>query len=795
MLLRTAYVRFYRAFNYDYLRKHNPNSVRDPWDVLDDGSFYPYISVDIDPEVTCVVGANESGKSQLLEAIEAALRQKNPAPSDFCRYSAYFTVTEEMRLPHFGLHFDDLATPESEAIASLFSGSDLGAISSFKVFRTKPDKITIYVNANEEATGDLDVNVLDQVLPKIIRINAERALPDSVPIAYLVEGGPSNNVNPGVRRSDRWALIDPVVTNAAQVLSHTEPLQAFTEKLQQAFTKKPFPRAHSVSEDKEYVSELNLAFDLLVTVGGIHVSAFVALQKALRDDDQGMANGLIAYMNRQLESGLNLSKWWTQDRHFRLAVAARDLDIVFTIRDRTGSEYSFAERSGGLKYFLSYLVQFLTHVKDRESSQILLMDEPDAYLSNQGQQDLLRVLREFTLPTEGNYKGQVVFVTHSPFLIDKNRGDRIRVLDKGAGDEGVRVVRDVGRNHFEPLRTALGSFVGETAFIGNCNLMLEGMADQIYLAGMADLLNRDSEVSSIDCMDLNRITLVPAGSASHIPYMVHLARGRDHDQPAIIVLLDGDEEGKRAAKALQRGGPRNKQLLRPEYVVSFGSDQFPDIPSDRPGKPLEIEDLIPIDLAVAAARAYLEELGAEDAHDAVSADDVRSCMSEPLGVFKAVVAAIEASDSDFHIEKLGFARHVVSLCKEGKVDTSGEMKSRFVELFRHLTSKQRQAERDREREAVSSRIRREIDRFLDDALGTAKRAEVSVLCERIESIIDTSIEGDAVAAEVRRIHADFELDRDRHLPVDDREVLKARLEALRYAGVLASQPDADGVAE
>ena len=97
------------------------------------------------------------------------------------------------------------------------------------------------------------------------------------------------------------------------------------------------------------------------------------------------------------------------------------LILVFTVRDRTGSSYSFGERSGGLKYFLSYLVQSLAHMKHRTGPEVLLMDEPDAYLSNQGQQDLLRVLNEFTVDTSTVRGGQVVFVTHSPFLIDKNR--------------------------------------------------------------------------------------------------------------------------------------------------------------------------------------------------------------------------------------------------------------------------------------------------------------------------------------------------------------------------------------
>ncbi|MFC9871717.1 OLD family protein [Nocardia salmonicida] len=79
---------------------------------------------------------------------------------------------------------------------------------------------------------------------------------------------------------------------------------------------------------------------------------------------------------------------------------------------------------------------------------------------------------------------QVVYVTHSPFLIDKNHGERIRVLEKGDADEGTRIVSNAARNHYEPLRSAFGAFVAETTFIGNCNLMLEGQADQVLLAGL-----------------------------------------------------------------------------------------------------------------------------------------------------------------------------------------------------------------------------------------------------------------------------------------------------------------------
>ena len=98
----------------------------------------------------------------------------------------------------------------------------------------------------------------------------------------------------------------------------------------------------------------------------------------------------------------------------------------------------------------------------------------------------------------------------SPFLINKNYAERIRVLEKGALDEGTRVVKNVARNHYEPLRSAFGAFVGETTFIGNCNLFVEGVTDQILIAGAATYL-QSLDISNLERLDLNHITIVPAG--------------------------------------------------------------------------------------------------------------------------------------------------------------------------------------------------------------------------------------------------------------------------------------------
>ncbi|MXZ02264.1 MAG: OLD family endonuclease, partial [Chloroflexi bacterium] len=139
MILRNAYVRFYRTFNYDYLRKRHYNAKPDPWDQMEDGTFYPYVRLPVDREFTAVVGANESGKSQLLLAVECALGMSQPTPADFCRHSSYFTVAESMRIPHFGLQFDELSADETESVCTALSLEDPENLSSFRIFRTGPD--------------------------------------------------------------------------------------------------------------------------------------------------------------------------------------------------------------------------------------------------------------------------------------------------------------------------------------------------------------------------------------------------------------------------------------------------------------------------------------------------------------------------------------------------------------------------------------------------------------------------------------------------------------------------------
>ncbi|GFG50663.1 hypothetical protein CQY20_29055 [Mycolicibacterium agri] len=413
-------------------------------------------------------------------------------------------------------------------------------------------------------------------------------------------------------------------------------------------------------------------------------------------DDRDNLNSIVDTINTELARSLNFPSWWSQDSQFELFVSLFEYDLIFMIRDRTGRSYGFDERSDGLKYFLSYYVRYRAHA-DRSDGrpEILLMDEPDKFLSSSGQQDLLRIFESFANPDDGKRPVQVVYVTHSPFLIDKNHSERIRVLEKGEFDEGTRVVTSAAQNHYEPLRSAFGSFVGETTFIGNCNLVLEGPSDQILLAGISSWLGRQG-IPALERLDLNSITLVPAGSASHVPYLVYLARGRDADKPPLIVLLDGDKPGDEARSTIKRGGARRKALISDELVLQLSDQVLDGLRSDNPNGARTIEDLIPVEIAIEAAGVYCEEFVPD-----VNVGELALTSAEVFdgANSKASLEAIESAIAtaaqmpSFHLDKVGFARSVLTILKRRPTDDPDieVVDANFRLLLTELGRRQRKA--------------------------------------------------------------------------------------------------------
>jgi len=795
MLLKNVFIRFYKSFNFDYMRKFHKEAKPRPWEYFSqENLWYPHVTIPLDPLVTTIVGANESGKSQLLSAIE------NIERSDFCRYSKFFAVERgEMVWPEFGFEWELNDTDREKLKDIIQFPNRLENAERLLVFRTNCENLTFYVpdgDDYQECTLKKEPD-LSKIWPRTLRLNAHIGLPECVPIRFLAEDNSEPSWFEKMGRRKRVDLNNQIAKNSNYFTSE-EAIKKSASSIASMFSSDL--RNEKDDSSNLQTEELKLAKKLLCEVANIDCRAFKELQNALENEKDAYVNGMIREMNSALAKKLNFPHWWVQDKDFQLLVSPREFDLVFSIKDRTGSEYAFNERSSGLKYFLSYYIQYHAYKsqKDGASPEILLMDEPDAFLSSQGQQDLLKLFEAFSEPKSSTRSAvQIVYVTHSPFLIDKNHAERIRVLEKGVDDEGTRVVRNVSKNHYEPLRSAFGAFVGETTFIGNCNLVVEGAADQILIAGGATLLRNQGVHQST--LDLNHVTIVPAGSASHVPYIVYLARGRDVVQPAVIVLLDSDEAGNIAAKGLKRGGPRDKKIINSDFVLQIGdlANNGADVKL-APGQVLfELEDLIPLEICQAAIHLYFKNVFGTDPADTsmITIDSLKSRLNELTPTFDAIEAELASLDPPKHIEKMGFARSVLEVVKENSKKNNSADMQQAIANFTHnmtlvmssLTRMQRAAERDNQKVKVSSKIDRLKDAFIQDHPTSATREDVVIFFEDIEAALDDTVESDEILIVLQQIKREYQLDTEITSNIIGYDSFKERLDKLRYAGQLTTQ--------
>lgn len=767
MKLETLYVRHFRSFNFDYLRQERETVQRNPWDSVpgDSDAFYPFVEVDLDGKVTTIVGANESGKSQLITAIRCLLGEIPVSPRDFCRYSPFFGVRGTMPVPQFGGKFGLLSDAELAALRAVVGETTdefwffrLGHVNT--VWVKQPAGLVPY-DVTESQVASLG-------LPRARLIRSSVALPSSVSLFDLVEERPS----PHPRDRAAWFRIQ-------------KSLKADEAQLEAGASLAPYFFAlpsRDPRDEETAANSLKLVRDLLTSVAEVDPLSFTQLLEAA-DSDDGYSAAITESMTQAIADSLNFPHWWSQDRDFALEVHKDGFFLVLTMRDRTGQRYTFDERSGGMKYFLSYFIQHRAYGPAEPGRQeIVLMDEPDAFLSTEGQQDLLRVLKAYAEP-DGGQPAQVLYVTHSPFLIDRNYPERIRVLEKGYGEEGTRVVEKVAVDKYEPLRSAFGSFHADTAFIGSCNLLVEGPADLILFSGVSSAmrLHKHEGVN----LDLNTITMVPVHGATQYRYMLHLTLGRDMDRPAVVVLLDSDPEGIKARDGLEKGFAE-RPIIDPQLIIEIAAISADQL-TVGVNKVEEPEDLVPPSVARDALVWFAREVLVKDSLDEflkeLPAQVARKRTARIYDqVRDAALAASANLERPLNVGKIEFAKAVGAVAASGASDELAHLFQNFSALFDVVSDRQALALQDQNEERLRQLTRRLVERFRRDHRTRATKAAVDRFLREVERhLVTSSVEEESVRAAARKIREDFTLNVSPMEDVEDFKALKLELKELIYS--------------
>jgi len=812
MLLKKIYVRFYKSFNYDYLKKSSienqtTHSQAKDWEWVDEERklWYPYIEIPIDPKITTVVGANESGKSHLLSAISKGIEGKGMKGEkivfeDFCRYSHFFTVTkDEFRFPDFGFEWKlEMTKPEDESrkykLKTILNIQSEIKSDSFLMFRTNCTNIILYVDDiryNLEITKQIE---FFKLLPRILPIQSKISLPNSVPIQAIIDidkGITSNTDSMFNLDLDKWQIIneflkkicsekeipeethteggyyhDGITTRRAENLEkdYCSITSEYLEEIKTRNLLRATLRNKQIPEEKP--KQFDLAHKLICKVANIDSNFLGEIIKHSFDDSkQGYVSAIIDRINKNLSEGLNFPSWWVQDKEFKLVVSVSNYHLKFAIKDKTGTTYSFSERSQGLQYFLSYYIQYKSHIPAENQQEILLMDEPDAFLSSQAQQDLMKIFKAFAEGKDQREPVQVIYVTHSPFLIDKNHPDRIRVLEKGTEEQGTRVVRDIARNHYEPLRSSVGCLVGETAYIGNCNLIVPRLSDQVLIAGLATYINNLS-IPNLDTLDLNHITIIPAGDTLQIPFLIRLLR-EDTEKPAMIVFLNSDDDGNKIRDIILDKDQITFSSLKKNFIIQI--QQLIKNENDKESLMglqnqtlIELEDLIPLDLAVEALRCYQRKIFNFVQDELLTVEQIKLQWDENVSLFINLENYLKRDKSNiYYLDRFGFAKFVVDVLKNNKDEYFNEKKyliHNFKTLFRKLNDIKRSSELDFSQEKISEKVKRIIKSFKMDNPKNASRSQIEQLFKTIEDILDTTDESAKTRNSLMALRGKYETD-------------------------------------
>ena len=292
-------------------------------------------------------------------------------------------------------------------------------------------------------------------------------------------------------------------------------------------------------------------------------------EDVIYDDEEKKEKRAILLNSASLDISKRFSEWWQQRRHkIRYHADGAYFRIWISDNRRPDVEIELEARSKGFQWFFSFYLVFLVESNLGHKDAVLLLDEPGLHLHPTAQEELISFFESLS---ENN---QIVYTTHSPFLIDGDHLYRVRPVTEDESGHS-RVAADTwpkDRETIFPLQAAAGYAMLQGLFRNRKNILVEGMSDYYYL----DALSHQCRLSNRSALP-DDIYITPCGGTKNVGYIASLFLGQ---KVRPLVLLDSDDAGKARGNALLKelySGHESSVLMLSEVL---GKDDC------------EIEDLV-----------------------------------------------------------------------------------------------------------------------------------------------------------------------------------------------------------
>lgn len=511
---------------------------------IEDGS-----SFGVERDVTALVGKNESGKSAVLQALYKSNPIEKRAEFDI---GLDYPTTKARERKNAGKIEVTVLTYELEDpdVAAVEASLGKGALANSEVAVTTGYNFeggtTWEVGIDERAvvahlTREIELPPSEQK-----RLNEATDVASLILVLSSVETA-TPSVTEAKSRIENWRKSKASLA-AIDILSKRRPKFVYFDDYDSMPGMVSIPDLVN-KRDGETLTRSEQAVVSLLGAADVELEDFLSPEshEHLIRDSENASNSISE----------EVFQYWSQNKNLAVKInliekaetaAVAPLNAVPLLQIRVENQrhrvtVPFDERSRGFVWFFSFLAYFSYLESESEQPLILLLDEPGINLHASAQADLLRFIDERLAP-----KHQVLFTTHSPFMINPHAFGRVRtVIDQdGAGTKISAEVMYADSETSFPLHAAMGIDLAQTLFVAPDTLIVEGPSDIIYL----EVLSNALDAAGREGLD-PRWALAPIGGIAKLPAFVTLLGANKLN---IAVLADASLNDQESVQKLRAAG-------------------------------------------------------------------------------------------------------------------------------------------------------------------------------------------------------------------------------------------------
>lgn len=517
--------------------------IRDYKSIVDSLDCYPA------EQVTILAGKNEAGKSSLLEALEdfnlgTQIRDKA------------IPIGKSDAKPSIEVVYQLDKAEASSIISTTVGNSEItnslvGALSDTNLLTIRkiyPAEYEIFSPIFDAFPPSKPINWEEIVTGFYVAISSFQAsnaarnleLPELQLNSYQPEKARATldlyklKINESVGSlsdSERAQLDEKISLLEGAIDLHAKNQRVTEDQLREAFLKKCPNFVLFSSFDDVFPNEIPLS--------ELESNKWIKDLESMSDINASIITGANRNAKKEHKHQLNLqlnddfSQFWTQDLS-KLSIDWDSDRLEFWIEENN-KFYPPELRSQGRRWHLAFYIRVSARARG-DVPNVILIDEPGLYLHATAQRDILKHLED------ASSSRQILISTHSPYLIEPDKLDRIRLVQK-TDEKGTYVENKVhavsDKETLTPILTAIGLELNQ-GIVGadrKDNVIVEGPSDYFYLTSFQELF------------DEFKGSFVSGGSSGNMPKIGTILQGWGC---RVIYLYDSDKAFEDAKNAIKK---------------------------------------------------------------------------------------------------------------------------------------------------------------------------------------------------------------------------------------------------